>query len=92
MEMANRNGPWGGGARPAEAPPPPAAAPLWYTAENGAAAGPFEQTALQEIAAARTLTAATLVWTAGQDGWKPAGDTALAGLLAQVPPPPPAGP
>jgi membrane protease subunit (stomatin/prohibitin family) len=96
MGMANRGGPWGGAARSADAPPPPpppsVAAPLWHIAENGAATGPFAQTALQDMAAARTLTAATLVWTAGQDGWKPAGETALAALLAQVPPPPPAGP
>ena len=95
MGMANRGGPWGGAARSADAPPPPpppsVVAPLWHIAENGAATGPFAQTALQDMAAARTLTAATLVWTAGQDGWKPAGETALAALLAQVPPPPPAG-
>ncbi|MFY8147207.1 MAG: DUF4339 domain-containing protein, partial [Rhodobacter sp.] len=68
---------------------PGAAAPLWHIAENGAATGPFAQAALQEMAAARKVTATSLVWTAGQDGWKPAGDTALAGLFAQVPPPPP---
>ncbi|MCA3513518.1 MAG: SPFH domain-containing protein [Rhodobacter sp.] len=93
MDMANRGGPWGGGARFADAPPPPPApaAPLWHIAANGAATGPFAQAALQEMAMARTLTATTLVWTAGQDGWKPAADTALAGLLGQVPPPPPPG-
>jgi hypothetical protein len=91
MEMANRGGPWQGIARSADLPPPlpGAAAPLWHIAENGAATGPFAQAALQEMAAARKVTATSLVWTAGQDGWKPAGDTALAGLLAQVPPPPP---
>jgi membrane protease subunit (stomatin/prohibitin family) len=91
MEMANRGGPWQGIARSADLPPPlpGAAAPLWHIAENGAATGPFAQAALQEMAAARKVTATSLVWTAGQDGWKPAGDTALAGLFAQVPPPPP---
>jgi hypothetical protein len=44
------------------------------------------------MAAAGSLTRDTHVWTAGQDGWKRAGDVpALASLLAQVPPPPPAG-
>ncbi|MCA3447981.1 MAG: SPFH domain-containing protein [Rhodobacter sp.] len=91
MEMANRGGPWQGIARSADLPPPlpGAAAPLWHIAENGAATGPFAQDALQEMAAARKVTATSLVWTAGQDGWKPAGDTALAGLFARVPPPPP---
>ena len=58
MEMANRSGPWGAGARSAEAPPPPpppaATVPLWHIAENGAATGPFAQAALQDMAAART--------------------------------------
>jgi hypothetical protein len=30
-----------------------------------------------------------MVWTAGQDGWKMAADTALAALLDSLPPPPP---
>jgi hypothetical protein len=42
------------------------------------------------MAMAGTLTRGTHVWTAGQEGWKLAGDVAeLAALFAQVPPPPP---
>ncbi|MEH6773945.1 MAG: SPFH domain-containing protein [Cereibacter changlensis] len=83
-------GPWG--AAPAAAapppPPPPPAEPQWHIAANGATEGPFAQSALL----ARGLTAATLVWTPGQDGWKPAGEIpALSALLATVPPPPPPG-
>ena len=91
MAMANRGGPWSSSTAPAAPPaaPPVAVAPMWHIADNGAAMGPFAQSALQGMAAAGTLTAASLVWTAGQDGWKPAAETALSGLFAVVPPPPP---
>jgi hypothetical protein len=39
------------------------------------------------MAAAGTLTANTLVWCEGQDGWKAAAETALAKLLKSAPPP-----
>ncbi|GAB1364246.1 hypothetical protein MASR1M32_34820 [Rhodobacter sp.] len=35
------------------------------------------------MAASGALTGASMVWTAGQDGWKPAAETELARLLAQ---------
>ena len=94
LQMANRSGPWGAvpgqaAAAPPPPPPPAAAAPQWHIAENGTTTGPFAQAALQGMATGGPLTAASLVWTAGQEGWKPAGETALAGLFAQVPPPPP---
>ena len=93
LQMASRSGPWGaapGQSAAAPPPPPPAvSAPLWHIAENGAITGPFAHSALQAMATAGTLTAASLVWTAGQEGWKAAGETALAGLFAQAPPPPP---
>jgi len=39
-----------------------------------------------------TLKRETYVWTAGQDGWKPAEDVAeLAQLFTILPPPPPPG-
>jgi hypothetical protein len=41
-----------------------------------------------KAAAEGRLTRATMVWTAGQDGWKMAAETELARLLDQVPPPP----
>ena len=91
MGMAQQAGPWG--AAPAHAapppPPPPSADPAWHIAENGATKGPFPQSQLAAMAAAGQITRATMVWTAGQDGWKPAADTALAALFRDVPPPPP---
>jgi len=79
-------------AQPQAAPPPPPAA-AWHIAEGGQTKGPFDAAALGRMAAQGTLTRATLVWTAGQEGWKPAGEVAaLAPLFAQVPPPPPPPP
>ncbi len=85
MGMAQQAGPWG--ASHAAPPPPPPTGPQWHVADNGAATGPFAQSALQGMAAAGTLTHVSMVWTAGQDGWKPASETALAPLFAQLPPP-----
>jgi hypothetical protein len=86
MGMATGAGPWG--AR-AAAPPPLASAPetLWHVADNGRPTGPFPQATLASMAGAGTLSHQTLVWTPGQDGWKPAAETALATLFAQLPPP-----
>ncbi|WP_210527114.1 SPFH domain-containing protein [Rubellimicrobium arenae] len=102
--MAGAAGPWG--ARPAEPaapaapaqaapppPPPPAAEPQWHVAENGQTRGPFGQREIERMVRDGTLTRGSLVWTAGQDGWKPMGEvSALASALAQVPPPPPPAP
>lgn len=94
MEMARR-GPWGAAPAPGPAAPPPPPAPSaerqWHIAANGATQGPFPQSQLAGMAANGTLTAKTLVWTAGQEGWKAASDTALADLLSQTPPPLPPG-
>ncbi len=97
MGMAqNMGGPWGAqpSAAPPPAPPPPAPPPLpaanaWHVAENGAAAGPFGDADMAAMAKAGRLTPTTMVWTPGQDGWKPASDTALAALMASAPPPAP---
>ncbi len=94
LGMAQNIGPWGAtpaAAAPAAPPPPPAAAKAWHLAENGATRGPFSESDLAAMAAAGTLTGASMVWTAGQDGWKPAAETELSRLLSHVPPPPPAG-
>ncbi len=92
MNMAGGAGPWGAAPAAAAAPPPPPpAATVWHVAENGATKGPFAEAEMAQMAATGALTAATQVWTAGQDGWKAAGDTALARLLSMVPPPPPRG-
>jgi membrane protease subunit (stomatin/prohibitin family) len=72
------------------APPPPPPVRMWHMAVNGETKGPFAEADLVPLVAARSLTSASLVWTAGQDGWKAAGDTDLARLLEAAPPPPPA--
>ncbi len=93
---ANAAGPWGAApAAPAPAaaaapPPPPPAGKTWHVAENGATKGPFTESDLATMAQQGTLTRASQVWTAGQDGWKTASDTTLSQLFAMVPPPPPA--
>jgi membrane protease subunit (stomatin/prohibitin family) len=94
--MAQNLGPWGAApaaasAAPPPPPPPPATAKSWHLAENGATKGPFSEGDLAAMAASGGLTRASMVWAAGQDGWKPAGDTELARLFAMVPPPPPPG-
>ena len=72
------------------APPPPPVEHVWHIAENGQTKGPFSKAALGRMAASGELTSQTHVWTAGQDGWKHAGDvTELAQLFTVMPPPPP---
>ena len=100
MAMAGRMmGPMmGAGAAPgaavagaaAAAPPPPPAA--WHVAVGGATQGPFAIAQLASGVASGEITAETLVWTAGMQGWVAAGTVpALAALFAsqQAPPPPP---
>ena len=91
MGMAQNMGPWGASAGSGHAapPPPPPADVSWHVAVNGETKGPFSSADLAAMAANGTLNRASQVWTAGQDGWKAAGETALARLLAMVPPPPP---
>ncbi len=98
QQMAN-TGPWG--ARPATAapapqavqaapPPPPPVEHVWHISENGETKGPFSKAKLGRMASAGELTRETYVWTAGQDGWKPAEDVVeLAQLFTILPPPPP---
>ena len=94
MGMAQNMGPWG--AAPAAAaphmapPPPPAPERLWHTAKDGATSGPFSRSHLGRMITEGSFGRDSLVWTAGQDGWKPAGDIAeLAQLFTIAPPPPP---
>jgi membrane protease subunit (stomatin/prohibitin family) len=94
MGMAQSMGPWGSAPGASVAPPPPppaapAAARAWHLAENGATFGPYSETDLAKLVAEGRLSRATMVWTAGQDGWKMAAETSLAGLLDQIPPPAP---
>lgn len=82
-----------GGLGAAAAPPPIPGAVAFHVAVNGQQTGPFDLAALQQQAAAGSLTRASLVWKAGMAQWTKAGDVAeLAALFAGVPPPvPPAG-
>jgi len=94
MAMAGQLGAAAGGAQPAAAvPPPPPVEHVWHIAENGATKGPFSKADLGRMVSSGELTRATLVWTAGQDGWKSAGEiTELAQLFTVMPPPPPPPP
>lgn len=91
MGMAGRSGPWGqtpqsGGAAPP--PLPPRSATLWHIALNGQAEGPFDRQRLERLASEGRLTRDTLVWTAGQDGWRKADEIAdLSGLFPAMPSP-----
>jgi membrane protease subunit (stomatin/prohibitin family) len=90
-------GPWGAapGAAPApvQTPPPPPVEKVWHIAANGQATGPFGRANLGRMVTDGSLTRDTLVWTAGQDGWKAAGEiTELAQLFTISPPPPPLPP
>ncbi|MGB0798299.1 MAG: SPFH domain-containing protein [Planktomarina sp.] len=86
-QMANQSGPWG--AAPA-APPPPPVEHVWHIAVNGETKGPFSKANLGRMATNGEVTRETHVWTAGQDGWKTAGQVQeLAQLFTVLPPPPP---
>ncbi|MEM7441646.1 MAG: SPFH domain-containing protein [Pseudomonadota bacterium] len=89
MAMASQMAPWGQRAA-APTPPPPPVEHVWHIAENGATKGPFSKARLGRMATDGELTRETLVWTAGQDGWLPAGQVMeLAQLFTVMPPPPP---
>ena len=99
-EMARNMGPWGaspqaaasaGAAVPPPPPPPAPAAVVWHVAENGATNGPFDEATLSQMVSSGALTRSSMVWSAGQDGWKSAAETSLKRLFDMVPPPPPAG-
>jgi len=88
-QMAGASGPWGAQppAPPSPMPPPLPSGKAWHLAENGATIGPVPEADLLRYASEGRLTRATMVWTAGQDGWKMAADTDLARLLDTLPPP-----
>lgn len=93
-------GPWGAVPQPQgqSAPPPtpaamtppplPVAETQWHIAIDGQPQGPFGRAHLGGLAGQGRISGATLVWTPGQDGWKPARDVAdLAPLWNAAPPP-----
>ncbi|THD81553.1 SPFH domain-containing protein [Aliigemmobacter aestuarii] len=96
MAQPHAAGPWGAAPAAAQppvappAPPPPSPDTVWHIADNGATKGPFSTASLGRMAGDGSLTRDTLVWTAGQDGWKRAEDVpAVARLFTVLPPPPP---
>ncbi|WP_386683348.1 SPFH domain-containing protein [Loktanella sp. R86503] len=97
MQMGNmvQSGPWGQvpqqTAAAAPPPPPPPVEHVWHIAVAGQTTGPFSKAAMGRKVTEGTLGRDSLVWTQGQDGWKPALDTELAQLFTVMPPPPPAG-
>ncbi|MCC5973527.1 MAG: SPFH domain-containing protein [Rubellimicrobium sp.] len=101
MMMGGPAGPWGAApaapqAAPAAAapppPPPPPAETVWHVAANGQTTGPFGAADLGRMVTQGSFARDTMVWTPGQDGWKPAGEIAeLARLFTVMPPPPPPG-
>ncbi|MEM7320470.1 MAG: SPFH domain-containing protein [Pseudomonadota bacterium] len=92
-------GPWGRSASHSAPPvqhmtppPPPPVEHVWHIAENGETQGPFSKARLGRMVGEGQMTRETLVWTPGQDGWKPADEVAeLAQLFTILPPPPPPG-
>jgi membrane protease subunit (stomatin/prohibitin family) len=98
MGQATQAGPWGAPPPPAATqgaavpppPPPPPPEPQWHLARDGQTLGPYPRAELERMAREGSFARDSLVWTAGQDGWKPAAEVpALAPVFAQVPPPPP---
>lgn len=93
MATGMTQGPWGPVSTQqaaAPTPPPPPVEHVWHIAEDGATKGPFSKARMGRMAQEGTLTRDSLVWTAGQDGWKRAEDVAeLAQLFTILPPPPP---
>lgn len=70
--------------------PPPVPTTLFHVVINGQAAGPFDQTALQNMVGTGKLTKDTLVWTNGMEQWaKAATVDNLKSLFPVVPPIPP---
>jgi hypothetical protein len=98
MAQQMQPGPWGAAPQAAPAqmapppPPPPPVETLWHIASNGATQGPFSRSHLGRMITEGAFSRSSMVWTAGQDGWKAAGDiTELAQLFTIAPPPPPPG-
>ncbi|MDD3687820.1 MAG: SPFH domain-containing protein [Bacteroidales bacterium] len=74
-------------------PPPMPQAAAFFTAVNGAQAGPFDLNVLRQMVQMGTFTKETLVWKQGMAGWLPAAQVPeLFNLFGAVPPPPPPPP
>jgi membrane protease subunit (stomatin/prohibitin family) len=74
--------------QPGAAPPPLPQAAQWYLGVNGQQQGPFDAQALKQGVQQGQVTAQTLVWKEGMQGWQPAGEVAeLKPLFGAAPPP-----
>ena len=89
MNAANQAGAPQQAAAGGPAPPPPPAAPAFHVALNGESKGPFSPDQISHGVSSCQVSASTLVWTAGMDGWKPAGELPQLAAAFQAPPPPP---
>lgn len=95
MAQMTAGGPWGATPQTAApqvalVPPPPPVEKVWHIAQNGETRGPYSRAAMDRMAKDGGLARDSQVWTAGQDGWKMAGDIIeMAQLFTIMPPPPP---
>ena len=91
MVQTMTSGPWGMAPHAgAQTPPPPPVEHVWHIADKGQTTGPYSKARLGRMVTEGTFSRDTLVWTAGQDGWKAAQDVdELAQLFTVMPPPPP---
>ncbi|MDA7827761.1 SPFH domain-containing protein [Rhodobacteraceae bacterium] len=91
MVQTITSGPWGMAQHAAaQTPPPPPVEHVWHIADKGQTTGPYSKARLGRMVTEGTFSRDTLVWTAGQDGWKTAQEVdELAQLFTVLPPPPP---
>ena len=83
----------GGMAMGGAAPPPLPQQTAWHVAVGGQTQGPFSPDQVAQGIAAGQVNASTMVWTAGLQGWMPAGQVPqLAGYFQTASPPPPPPP
>jgi GYF domain 2 len=79
-----------GGQGGAIAPPPVPGQAMYHVVMNGQSAGPFAAHQIQSGIAAGQVNKDTLVWMAGMEGWKKAGEVEeLKGLFEGGGPSPP---
>lgn len=70
-----------------QAPPPlPSAQPMFHVAAGGQSRGPFSAQHVAQALAQGQIAPDTLVWSAGMNGWTPAGQVPQ--LASQMAPPP----
>ena len=67
-------------------PPLPAAQPMFHVAAGGQSRGPYSAQQVAQALAQGQIASGTLVWSAGMNGWTPAGQVPL--LASHMAPPP----